>query len=379
MPIGASAAGAGASLTGASSVRAGDTITLSFNISGNSIFGASGTLSYDSNRVTLIETKQAIASPWQVEFNGSNFVAYDNNLSSPINSSKVIFTATFKIKAVAAGTNVKISCTGVTASDGSADTNVGTVTYSATTLPPLSTNNNLATLTVGGASISPAFSADITSYTVSVPFEVSRLNVNATAADSKAKGSVNSPNLIPDATTKVSVTVTAENGSKKTYTISVKRAKDPNYVASSNNSLKSISVDGFLLSPVFNADTTQYLVWLPYETDSIKVSGKSADGKASVEVVGGENLLAGQDNKVSVICTAENGDKKEYTLIVKRAAAHDGSVDDLPIVSTPETPDDTDSLSQNNGGVAWWWLIVVGTIGLIIGGSAVFVVVKKKN
>ena len=38
MPIGASAAGAGASLTGASSVRAGDTITLSFNISGNSIF-----------------------------------------------------------------------------------------------------------------------------------------------------------------------------------------------------------------------------------------------------------------------------------------------------------------------------------------------------
>ncbi|MBQ8869642.1 MAG: cadherin-like beta sandwich domain-containing protein [Oscillospiraceae bacterium] len=380
MPLGVSAAGASASLTGAGTVRSGDTVTLSFNLSGSSLFGASGSLSYDANQVSLVSTKQAIASPWMVEFNGNNFVAYDNNLSSPINSNKTLFTVTFKVKEVAAGASIKISYTGVTASDGSADTNIGTVTYSATVAAPLSNDNNLASLVVDNATISPAFSASTLSYTASVPFEVSKLNVTAAAADSKAKVSVNNPNLTPDGTTKVTVTVTAENGSKKTYTISVKRAKDPNYVASSNNALKSISVDGFLLSPVFDADTTNYVVWLPYETESVKVSGKATDNKASVEVVGGENLLAGQDNKVSVICTAENGDKKEYTVTVKRAAAHDGSVDEAPVVSTPETPDVTEPVEKTkNDGIAWWWLLVVGVAGLAIGGAAVFVILKAKK
>ncbi len=380
MPLGVSAAGASASLTGAATVRAGDTITLSFNLSGSSLFGASGVLSYDTNQVTVVETKQTVSSPWMVEFNGNNFVAYDNNLSSPINSSKTLFTITFKVKEVAAGTNIKISYTGVTASDGSYDANIGTVTYSTTVAAPLSSDNNLASLVVDNAMISPAFSADTTSYTASVPFEVSKLNVTAAAADGKAKVSVNSPNLTPDAITKVTVTVTAENGSKKTYTISVKRAKDPNYTASSNNALKSISVDGFLLSPVFDADITNYVVWLPYETESVKVNGNASDSKASVEVVGGENLLAGQDNNVSVICTAENGDKKEYTVIVKRAAAHDGSVDDAPVVSTPETPDVTEPTDQTkNSGIAWWWLLVIGVAMLGVGSTAGYILRDKKK
>ena len=373
LPLTVSAASASASLTGPGTVRAGDTITLSFNLNGKGIFGASGTLSYDSSQVTLSSTSQKIGAPWAVEFNGNNFVAYDNNLSNPINGNKTLFTATFKVKSVAAGTNIKIAYTGVTASDGNADANVGTVTYSTTIAAPLSTDNNLASLTVSNATISPAFSAGTTSYTASVPFEISKLDVTATATDSKAKVSVNSPNLTPNGTTKVTVTVTAESGAKKTYTISVKRAQDPNYKASGNNKLSGIAVEGFLLSPKFDADTTQYMVWLPYETTSVKVSGKAADGKASVVVVGGDNLAAGQDNPVKVICTAENGDKKEYTVIAKRAAAHDGSVEELPEEPTPDTstdePADTtpDAPTEAEGGIAWWWLIVVGIGGLVIG------------
>ena len=304
-PMTAFAASASASLTGPGTVRAGDTITVSFNLNGSGIYGVSGTLSYDSNQVTLSKTTQKIASPWAVEFNGNSFVAYDNNLDSPINGNKTIFTATFTVKSLAAGTKINISCTGVTASDGSADTGVGTVTYSATIAEPLSTNNDLKSLTVGNATISPAFSAGTTSYTASVPYEVSKLNITATAADGKAKVSVDSPTLTVNGTTKVTVTVTAENGATKTYTISVKRAQDPNYVPSGENNLSDIKIDGFILSPGFSADEDEYVVWLPYEVDSIKVSGSAKDGRASVEVVGGDNLVAGEDNIVKVICTAE--------------------------------------------------------------------------
>ena len=395
LAVPAFAASAGATLTGPGTVRAGDTITLTFNLNGTGIYGASGTLSYDANQLTLTGTNQVIGNGWAVEFNGNNFVAYDNNLENPINSNTALFTATFKVKSLSTGTAVKVSFTNVTASDGSADIAIGTVSYSATIAAPMSTDNALKSLTVSNATISPAFNAGTTNYTAEVPFEVSQLNVTAVANDSKARVTVNSPNLIPNGTTNVTVTVAAENGSTKTYTIAVKRAQDPNYVASSNNNLSGITVDGFLLSPVFSADKTQYLVWLPYETESITVSGTAADSKASVTVEGGANLVAGQDNEVKVICTAEDGTQKVYTVIAKRAAAHGGS--EIPPIqptqptkptappTTAPAPTTQQSATQPQqpattaaDGVPVWVLILVGIVCLA-GGLAAGMFLKKKK
>lgn len=382
IPLTASAASASATLTGPGTVRAGDTITLSFNLNGSKILGASGTLSYDSNQLTLTGTSQKIASPWAVEFSGNNFVAYDNNLTSPITSNKTIFTVTFKVKNVAAGTNIKVSYTNVNASDGNTDAPLGTITYQKTVAAPLSGETNLASLNVSNATISPTFNANTTSYTTSVPFSVSKLNVTATAKDSKAKVTVNSPNLTPGGKTNVTVTVKAENGATKTYTIVVTRERDPNYVASDNNKLSGIAVEGFLLSPVFNSDVTEYVVWAPYETTSVNISGTPSDSKASVSVEGGSNLAAGQDNPVKVVCTAENGSKKTYNVIVKRAAAHDGSVDDAPVL-TPDEPDTNDTPSdttpKTTGGIEFYWLIVVGVAALAVGLVIGLVIPKKKS
>jgi hypothetical protein len=210
-----------------------------------------------------------------------------------------------------------------------------------------------------------------------VPFSVSKLNITATATDYHAKVNVNSPTLAPGKKTNVTVTVTAENGEKKTYTIVVSREADPNYVASGNNKLSGIKVAGFLLSPVFNADKTDYIVWAPYETTSVKVSGTAADKKALVEIVGGDNLAAGQDNTVKVICTAENGDKKEYTVIVKRAPGHDGSVDEKPQEPITDTNTNTQQNTEKAGSIAWWWLIVVGVSALAVGVVCGFFVEDK--
>ncbi|MBR4852123.1 MAG: cadherin-like beta sandwich domain-containing protein, partial [Clostridia bacterium] len=316
-----SAANASAKLTGPNTVRAGDTITLSFKLNGSGLYGASGALSYDKSQLDFVSTSQKIASPWMVEFEGNNFVAYDNALTNPIKKDTEIFTITFKVKNLTPGTNVKVSFTGVTASDGSADSNIGTVTYSATIAEPMSTKNDLASLTVKNAAISPAFDPSVTSYTAEVPFSVSKLEIDAKGVE-KTTVTVDSPNLIPGGTTTVKITVKAENGATKTYTITVKREQDPNYQASGNNNLSGITVDGFLLSPVFTAENTQYVIWLPYETESVTVSGTAQDNKASVSVEGGEELEAGKDNVIKVICTAENGETKEYTVIAKRAAAH---------------------------------------------------------
>ena len=371
LPVTAFAASANASLTGPGTVRAGDTITLNFQITGSGISGASGTLSYNTNQLALQGTSQKIGSPWMVEFNGNNFVAYDNNLSNPINGTATIFTVTFQVKSAQAGEAITVSYQNVKASDGNADANIGTVTYSATAAAPLSGNNQLASLNVSNATISPAFSANVTQYTASVPFEVSKLNVTATAADSKAKVSIHSPTLTPNATTNVTVTVTAENGAKKVYTIAVKRAQDPNYVPSGNNDLAGIAVEGFLLSPVFDPAVQNYVIWLPYETTSVVITATPADELASVEVIGGENLVAGQDNPVKIICTAENGETKEYIVVAKRAAAH-GSSGEEEIL--PEDPLEGEPNDKSPAGFAWWWLVIVGGVALILGAVLGFLV-----
>ena len=391
----ASAVSANATLTGPGTVRAGDTITLTLNLNGSGLYSASGALSYNSSQLTLVSTAQKIGNGWAVEFNGNNFVAIDNNLANPIKSNTALFTVTFKVNSsVAVGTKITVSYTDVTATDGNADANVGTVSYSATIAAPASKDNSLKSLSVSNATISPAFNTNTTSYTAEVPFDVSKLNVSAAANDSKAKVSINSPNLKPGGTTNVTVTVTAENGSTKTYTIAVKRAQDPNYVASSNNDLSGITVNGFLLSPVFSANNTSYVIWLPYETDSVSVSGTAADSKAEGAVEGGTGLIAGADNEIKVICTAEDGTQKVYTVIAKRAAAHDGSTeptdppteptepstepDDEPTVPAPTEPQ-MPSGSENNGGIPWWTLLIVGVVCFGLGALVATAAGKKRH
>lgn len=383
------AASSSATLTGPGTVRAGDTITLTFNLNGSGIYGASGTLSYDSNQLTLSSTSQKIGNGWKVEFNGNNFLAIDENLAKPINSNTALFTVTFKVNSnLAVGTVIGVSYTSITTTDGNADTNVSNATYSKTVAAPMSKDNALKSLTVSNATISPAFSAGTTSYTAEVPFDVNKLDVNATANDSKAKVSVNSPNLTPGGTTNVTVTVTAENGDNKTYTIAVKRAQDPNYVASGNNDLAGISVDGFLLSPVFSAENTQYIIWLPYETENVTISGTPADNKANVTVEGGSGLVAGADNEIKVICTAEDGTQKVYTVIAKRAAAHGNNneptePDPQPQPTEPSEPTTTPTEPQEpcettqSGGIQWWVLLIVGIACLGIGLAGGLVIKKK--
>lgn len=374
------AATASASLTGPSTIRAGDNITLTFSLNGSGIFGASGTITYDVKQLTLVNVKQLATSPWVVEFNDSDMVAYDNNLTNPINKNTSLFSLTFKVNNIAAGTKVSVSISNTKTTDGSADTNIGTVSYSATVAAPLSTNNLLASLKVNNATITPAFSPETLNYTAEVPFEVSKLNVTATAADSKAKVSINSPTLTPNATTNVTITVTAENGSKRTYTIKVKRAQDPNYVPSSNNDLSSITIEGFALSPAFKSDITRYIVWLPYETESVKVGAKAADSRANIEISGGENLVAGKDNIITITCIAENGERKEYTVIAKRAAPHEEleqSEQTKPSETlNTETTEPVNDTPVSNGTPIWVAVLLL-VVGLVLGFATGFLVQSK--
>lgn len=340
----ASAAGK-ASVSGPSVVRAGDTVKLSFS-AGGGIYGGSGTISYDSSQLTLLEYSQAIGGSWAVEFSGNSFVFYDNSMASPLSSTTTIFTATFEVKSkLKTDTAVSVTASGVTLSDGQQDIGVGSPSWSTTIAAPLSGNCNLASLTVSNATLSPKFNADTTSYTVSVPYSVSSLNISAEAAHPGAQVSVDNPTLSPASNTTVRITVTAENGAEKSYTIKAWRDQDPNYVESSNANLESLSVEGYQLSPAFAPDVLQYYIWLPYEATSVTIAAEEEDGRASVTIGECPELLPGQGTDIPVTVTAEDDTQQIYTVTVIRAPAHE-DIEKYLTCDHEEEPEPTEPVTE---------------------------------
>ena len=86
-----------------------------------------------------------------------------------------------------------------------------------------SADNSLSSLTVEEGELSPAFDPAVTEYTITVPSDVENLTVSATANDEKATVVIENPALVAGGTTEVTITVTAENGETRVYTITVTR------------------------------------------------------------------------------------------------------------------------------------------------------------
>ncbi len=88
----------------------------------------------------------------------------------------------------------------------------------------LPNNANLSSLSLSTGALSPNFTAARTNYTASVPYETDKITLYAKTSDAKAKVAISSnpTNLNVGANT-VKVTVTAQDGSQKIYTVVITR------------------------------------------------------------------------------------------------------------------------------------------------------------
>lgn len=106
--------------------------------------------------------------------------------------------------------------------------------------------------------------------------------------------------------------LTLSTGSKS---ISVITQADLEASYSKNNDLKSLSVNGYKISPTFNKDVTKYTVDVDSNTEQITINASKDDSKASLSGTGTHEVSEGE-NKFNITVTAENGSTKTYTLIV---------------------------------------------------------------
>ena len=103
------------------------------------------------------------------------------------------------------------------------------------------------------------------------------------------------------------------SSNSKTINIITQAELEASY--SKNNNLASLGVEGFTLTPEFNANTLEYSVTVPENTKKVNITASVQDRKASVTGVGVQQVNQG-NNKFLVTVKAENGSEKTYTINV---------------------------------------------------------------
>jgi len=205
----------------------------------------------------------------------------------------------------------------------------------------LSSNANLSGLQItsnGQSSSPPNFTPVTTNYSVSVPYAMSTLTVTPTLESGSATILVNGKSvsnntasgsiILNQGSNTISVAVTAQDGTKKTYTLNVTRL-----APSTNANLSNLVLYNYTavpLSPSFSSSTTAYTASVPYATTIVQLEPTTSETTAKISV-NGKSVASGFNssdvilnvgaNVINAVSTAEDGiTKKTYSVTVTRQA-----------------------------------------------------------
>ena len=203
----------------ARTVNVGDTVTVTLSATGPNNEKATADMEFTYNTSTF-------------SFESCGAPGYTGGAGGTVKASGGMVTV--KLKAIAEG-NCKLTVNGsngkIKASGEGLSKMVAAgvvIQAGAGTASTGSSDNSLSALSLSAGELSPAFVYSTTSYTAEVPYEITSVDVNATPSHSNAKvESITGNTDLQVGENTISVTVTAENGSKAVYKIVVTRAAEP--------------------------------------------------------------------------------------------------------------------------------------------------------
>lgn len=154
--------------------------------------------------------------------------------------------------------------------------------------PGKSGNNALSALTVSAGTLTPAFDPAVTDYTLSLPLRTNKITFTATPSDSKATVQGDGEVALRSGENKVAVVVTAEDGSAKTYNITVKVAREPTVFFSLNGESLGVMQDTDGVTPPAGFSPTT----VPYSGEELP-AWTNAAGQMLLYLVNQDTLAAG--------------------------------------------------------------------------------------
>lgn len=332
------------------------TVTIGVNDASN-LWGFRAPINYDSSKLTLVSSTGLNGFGVAV---GSSFVA-DN--SSGVNGSKSVATLTFK-----ATSNFKVN-ESTTISLGSDEGSDGeqTIAGSGSSITisiaaPKNSNNNLSNLSIDGYDID--FASNKTSYQLTVEYEVNQINIKASTADSTARVSGTGTKDLNLYTNTFNIVVTAENGSRKTYTIEVIRKDIDGNIKelATDNTLSSITITDYNIN--FNPEILEYTILLN-EAVIPEINALATDTNATVTVNNPDSIKTG-NNVIEISVIAENGAEQIY----KINAIYLDEVEEEKIA--PDSKED-DSLN------VWLIIVIIESLLIVVAIITSIILIKKEK
>lgn len=173
------------------------------------------------------------------------------------------------------------------------------------------------------------FKYGTTSYEVVVPEDTEAVGVYAKTQHEKATVTGTGKKKLEKGENKAEVVVTAEDGTKKTYTINiireVKQEEENNTVEEATTDveekkgLAEIKIDKLSLVPEFKTDVYEYKVKYIGENTILNIETKPTSENYIVEVTGNENLKEGE-NIITILVSEKNGNNvATYQITVNKS------------------------------------------------------------
>ncbi len=177
---------------------------------------------------------------------------------------------------------------------------------------PGNPNSYLNSIKINGTTIQ-GFTYNNTDYMVNVPYNTTSINLSATTINANATLSGTGTITLVDKNTIKLLEVTAGNGTKTTYNITINKESSP------INTLNNITIDKIPFT--FDKDTLNYNLNVAYNITNINISYEKTDTNSTVTGLTSKDLVIGA-NILQYVVTAENGTTKTYIINVIRADAN---------------------------------------------------------
>lgn len=176
------------------------------------------------------------------------------------------------------------------------------------------------------------FKSGTTSYKTTVPEDVAEVEVYARTTSSKATVTGTGKKKLENGTNKVEVIVTAENGTKKTYTIEITRegkneetattAQTEETTAANENigdGLSSLKIEDLKIEPDFKTNIYEYRVKYIGEKEKLDIEAKTTNSNYKVEITGNNELKEGENIITILVSDANSNNIATYQVIVNKS------------------------------------------------------------
>ena len=201
-------------IAGPDSAVVADFVQLEIAIPGQEYSKVSFRLSFDATQVQLLGL--SASQGWEMTILGQA-VTLDRGDGA---ATEIHLQLRLRILPVAAQTKIRVAVSDVTGYRAGEQALLGDASHEMTVTEPLASDNFLTELSVEGGTLTPAFHRDITQYTATVPAHCSQPKVHSVGAD-KSRVEVTQTEFDKESACLVAITVTAENGSQRVYTVTV--------------------------------------------------------------------------------------------------------------------------------------------------------------